>query len=77
MPTETGADFLIEPIAPGSTDALERVEFGGIGDGAESTTARLNRKLRQMRRYPDEPPGYAVVTNFTTMPVEVAIRTVP
>ena len=77
MPTETGADFLLEPIAPGSTDALERVEFGGIGDGAESTTARLNRKLRQMRRYPDEPPGYAVVTNFTTMPVEVAMRTVP
>ncbi len=75
-PTETGADFLIEPIAPDSTVEFERVEFGGIGDSGESTLARVNRKVRQMLRYPDEPPGHAVVTNFTTMPIEVAMRRV-
>lgn len=77
LTTDTGADFLIEPIDPSSDLEFERVEFSGIGYGSESTSTRLNRKVEQMLRYPDEPPGYAVVTNFTTMPVEVAMRSTP
>lgn len=71
LPKGTGADYLMrDPGAPDG-DAYERLECSGIGDGKESAEARLRSKLQQLARAPDQPPGYAVVTDFGVEPVEI------
>lgn len=73
LQTDTGADYLVRMVGAVGDDSLERLECSGIGDGKETTAHRLSTKLAQLARYPDEPPGHAIVTNFGTAPVEIHI----
>lgn len=73
LQTDTGADYLVRPIGEVGDDSLERLECSGIGDGKETTAHRLRSKLEQLGKFPDEPPGHAIVTNFGTAPVEIYI----
>ena len=68
---EAGGD-----LRHGCLPSPEPVEYGppsGIGDGKETTGHRLRSKQRQLARYPDEPVGHAIVTNFGTAPVEIRV----
>lgn len=66
LPKATGADYLMHPRETDSdaSDHYERLECSGVGEGKERARARLEEKLRQLRRYPEQPPGWAVVTDF-------------
>jgi hypothetical protein len=71
LPKGTGADYLMRNPLSLRTDEYERLECSAIGDGQEETTARLRSKLNQLARYPDQPPGWAVVTCFRVEPIEI------
>ena len=71
LPKGTGADYLMRDPASTDKDRYERLECSGIGDGAESATSRLESKLQQLARFPEQPPGQAVVTSFRMTPVEI------
>lgn len=71
LPKGTGADYLMRDPSTGDGDAYERLECSGIGDGRDPAEARLRSKLRQLARFPEHPPGYAIVTDFGAAPVEI------
>ena len=71
--TRTGADYALRRPDDPDRDGFERLEISGIGAGAESTAHRLRDKITQLARFPDEPPGYAIVANFRDDPIEVMI----
>lgn len=71
--TRTGADYrLRRPGAPDG-DVYERLEVSGIGGGSERAVSRLREKLTRMAEYPEEPAGFAIVTNFRDDPVEILV----
>jgi hypothetical protein len=51
----------------------ERLEVSGIGGGTERAVSRLREKLTRLAEYPEEPPGFAIVTNFRDDPVEILV----
>jgi hypothetical protein len=73
LPKGTGADYLMRDPCARSADAYERLECSGIAEGTESASARLRSKLAQLARFPDHPPGRAVVTHFRTKPVDIRV----
>jgi hypothetical protein len=77
LPKGTGADYLMRDPGANDSDAYERLECSGIADGQESATARLRSKIEQLARFPDQPPGRAVVTHFRQEPVEIRLGSFP
>jgi hypothetical protein len=78
LPKSTGADYLMrDPRLPEDSDAYERLECSGIGDGRESAAARLERKIAQLARFPQQPWGQAVVTDFGAEPIEIRFGGLP
>lgn len=73
MKTRTGADYRLRPPGAPETDVYERLEVSGIGDGTDTCEDRLHDKLRRFARYPDEPAGFAIITDFGENPVEIRI----
>ena len=71
--TRTGADYRLHRPGDLDTDDYERLEVSGISGKTEQPTARLREKLERMAEYPDEPPGFAIVTCFRGDPVEILI----
>ncbi len=77
LPKETGADYMMRDPRFDGRDHVERLECSGIGDGRDATARRLEQKIEQLGRYPDEPPGQAIVTNFRTTPIEILVGGYP
>ncbi len=77
LPKGTGADYKMRAAGLLVDDTYERLECSGIGDGTEATATRLREKVDQLARPANQPPGYAIVTNFVTTPVEIAIGSFP
>jgi hypothetical protein len=73
LPKGTGADYLMRDPESKDDDAYERLECSGIADGQETATSRLRSKLEQLARFPNQPPGRAVVTHFRMKPVEIRV----
>lgn len=71
LPKRTGADYLVRDARGPAGDDYERLECSGISSGDESTQTRLARKLGQLARFPEQPKGIAMVTNFRSNPVAV------
>lgn len=71
--TRTGADYRLRHPGAADSDSYERLEVSGIGGGTERTLNRLREKLTRMAEYPEEPPGFAIVTNFRDEPVEILV----
>ena len=69
----TGADYRLRPPGVDVGDEYERLEVSGIGTGSEPTSQRLREKLEQLAAYPEEPSGFAIVTNFRVHPIEILI----
>jgi hypothetical protein len=81
LPKRTGADYLMRGPSGGTEGDEEfeslRLECSGIGEGREGAAERLRKKIQQLSRYPDELPGYAVVTDFKPEPVEILFERWP
>lgn len=73
LDTYSGADYVIRDPANPDLEQYERLECSGIAKGRESTISRLQSKIAQLAAVTDRPPGYAVVTNFRTSPLEIAV----
>lgn len=70
----SGGDYAMRDAASPDLETFERLECSGIAEGKDKTATRLAQKLTQLADYPDEPPGYAIVTNFRTRPrVEIHV----
>jgi hypothetical protein len=74
LPKHTGADYLVRPKAKAFGDDYERLECSGIGDGSETASSRVQAKILQIARYPEYPPGHAVVTSFRASPIEIQVE---
>jgi hypothetical protein len=77
LPKGTGADYLMRVPEAALDDSYERLECSGIAEGQDSATSRLRSKLDQLARFPSQPPGRAVVTNFRMKPVEIRLGSLP
>ena len=77
LKTRTGADYRLGVPDRDMRDGYERLEVSGIGTGTEKATKRLQEKLEQLGKYPHEPSGYAIVTNFRDDPIEILIGRYP
>jgi hypothetical protein len=75
--TDEGCDYWVRRPDSGEDEPLERLELSGIGDGMESTASRVRTKRRQLDEQGDQEAGFAIITNFRTDPVEVAIEGYP
>ena len=73
LKTRTGADYCLRVPTGRDGDRYERLEVSGIGAGTEHAGHRLREKLDRLAKYTDEPPGYAIVTNFRDDPIEVLV----
>jgi hypothetical protein len=74
--TGTGADYCVAAPTHGD-DEYERLECSGLAKGEEPAGARLRSKLKQMARGNDKRPGWAVVTDFKTEPVDIRMARWP
>lgn len=74
LPKATGADYLMRSTTVTRSDEYERLECSALAEGEKETAeARLQKKLDQLARYPDYPPGKAVVTDFRSTPVTILV----
>lgn len=64
LPKGTGADYLMRDPAANDGDAYERLECSGIAEGSESAGTRMREKLAQLAKVPNQPAGFAAVTDF-------------
>ena len=48
-----------------------------IIEGAPDEVGRAEKVVDQLGRFPDQPPGWAVVTNFRKGPVEIRFERFP
>jgi len=71
--TRTGADYRLRRPGAADSDSYERLEVSGIGGGTEPAFSRLREKLTRLAEYAEEPPGFAIVTNFRDDPVEILV----
>ena len=71
LPKMTGADYLMRDPEVTDGDTYERLECSGIADGQDSASGRLRTKLRQLAQFPAQPSGFAIVTNFRMVPVDI------
>lgn len=74
LPKGTGADYLMRGLDVTTGDDYERLESSGIAEGQEATTSRLASKIDQLARFPAQPRGCAIVTNFRGNPIDIRFR---